>query len=239
VKKLRLRDADLSLQLADKDAYEKDLKRLQLSLLSLQQRYYHDKRRAIILFEGWDAAGKGGAIRRLTEKIDPRGMHVWPIAAPAEEEQGKHYLYRFWTKLPTPGTWAIFDRSWYGRVLVERVEKFASRSEWRRAYREINEFERMLRDDGVPIVKVFMHISKKEQLRRFHEREKNPYKKWKITDEDWKNRGKWKQYEEAIEEMFDRTGTSFAPWILVSGEHKWHARTAACRAVARALEKAL
>src|SRR5438445_6485110 len=195
----RLEDVDLSQKIVDKETYEKALTAVQLRLLRLQQAHYHKKRRAMLVFEGWDAAGKGGAIRRLTEKVDPRGLRVWPIAAPGEDEQARHYLYRFWEKLPEPQTWAVFDRSWYGRVLVERVEKLCKPREWKRAYGEINEFEKMLADDGVAIVKVFMHISKKEQLRRFEERESNPYKRWKITKEDWRNRRKWSQYEEAID----------------------------------------
>jgi polyphosphate kinase 2 (PPK2 family) len=231
----RLSDADLSLSMPDKDTYETELKRLQLDLLRLQQTYWHARKRAVIAFEGWDAAGKGGAIRRLTEKIDPRGVHVWPIGAPTAEEQGRHYLYRFWQRLPDPGTWAIFDRTWYGRVLVERVEGFAKKHAWQRAYREIDEFERMLVDDGVPVVKIFLHISKKEQLKRFRERENDPYKHWKIGPDDWRNRKKWNAYAKAIDEMFERTSTPHAPWTLVAGEHKWWARIAVCRAVVDAL----
>jgi polyphosphate kinase 2 (PPK2 family) len=237
VKKLRLRDIDLSQEMPDKDTYEKELSRLQLRLLRLQQQHYHGKRRAIIVFEGWDASGKGGAIRRLTEKLDPRGLRVWPIGAPRPDEQDRHYLYRFWQKLPEPRTWAIFDRSWYGRVLVERVEKLCKPSEWKRAYDEINEFETMLVDDGAAVVKVFLHISKKEQLRRFEEREKNPYKRWKITKEDWRNRKKWSKYESAIDDMFKETSSHRAPWTPIAGERKWFARTAVCRAVADALEE--
>jgi polyphosphate kinase 2 (PPK2 family) len=237
VKTLRLRDIDLSQEMPDKDTYEKELSRLQLRLLRLQQQHYHGNRRAIIVFEGWDASGKGGAIRRLTEKLDPRGLRVWPIGAPRPDEQGRHYLYRFWQKLPEPQTWAIFDRSWYGRVLVERVEKLCKPSEWKRAYDEINEFETMLVDDGAAVVKVFLHISKKEQLRRFEEREKNPYKRWKITKEDWRNRKKWSKYESAIDDMFKETSSRRAPWIPIAGERKWFARTAVCRAVADALEE--
>jgi len=235
----RLANIDLSLELPDKDAYEEKLDKAQLRLLRLQQRYYQENKRAIIVFEGWDAAGKGGAIRRLTEQIDPRGIHVWPIGPPSAEEQGRHYLYRFWKKLPSAGTWAIFDRSWYGRVLVERVDKLATKGEWKRAYGEIAEFEKMLIDDGVALVKLFLHISKKEQLRRFHERRKNPYKRWKITAEDWRNRRKWSEYEKAIDDMFRETSTRKAPWTPISGERKWYARTAVCRAVADALEKCL
>jgi polyphosphate kinase 2 (PPK2 family) len=235
----RLSKVDLSLELPDNDTYKKALEKGQYRLLDLQQRYYRKKRRTIIVFEGWDAAGKGGAIRRLSEKLDPRGVHVWPIGPPSAEEQGRHYLYRFWKKLPSPGTWAIFDRSWYGRVLVERVEKLCSKPEWTRAYREIVEFEKMLVDDGICLVKLFLHISKKEQLRRFHEREDNPYKRWKISPEDWRNRRKWSQYAEAIDDMFRETNTTNAPWRAIAGERKWYARTAVCRAVADALERRL
>lgn len=235
MKPQRLRDVDLSQTMPDKEAYERALAHAQLRLLRLQQSHYHEKRRAIVVLEGWDAAGKGGAIRRLTEKVDPRGLQVWPIGPPTNEDQARHYLYRFWKKLPPPGTWAIFDRSWYGRVLVERVEKLCSPSEWKRAYVEINEFERMLADDGVVIAKVFLHISKKEQLVRFHEREKNPYKRWKITGDDWRNRKKWSHYEKAIDDMFHETNTRRAPWNLIAGERKWFARVSVCRAVADAL----
>lgn len=231
-----LRDVDLTLELPDKKAYEAALAEVQLRLLRLQQHHYHKRRRAIIVFEGWDAAGKGGAIRRLTEKLDPRGLRVWPIGPPTEDEQAKHYLYRFWAKLPEPATWAVFDRSWYGRVLVERVEQLVHKHDWRRAYGEINEFEKMLTADGVPVVKLFLHISKKEQLRRFHEREDNPYKRWKITEDDWRNRRKWSKYEKAIEAMFEETSTPRAPWHVIAGERKWYARVTACRKVADALE---
>jgi len=233
----RLKDVDLSQKMPDKDAYEKALEKVQIRLLRLQQKHYHKKRRAIIVFEGWDAAGKGGAIRRLSEKLDPRGLRVWPIGPPTSDEQGRHYLYRFWEKVPPPQTWAIFDRSWYGRVLVERVEKLCSPDEWKRAYGEINEFEKMLADDGVAIVKVFLHISKKEQLRRFTEREQNPYKRWKITKDDWRNRRKWPDYERAIDDMFRETSTQHVPWTPVSGERKWYARVAVCRTVAQALKE--
>jgi polyphosphate kinase 2 (PPK2 family) len=238
VKKPRLEDVDLSKEMRDKDAYETALAKVQLRLLRLQQHHYHHERRAVIVFEGWDAAGKGGAIRRLTEKLDPRGFRVWPIGAPTPDEQAKHYLYRFWQKLPEPKTWAIFDRSWYGRVLVERVERFAKREAWERAYEEINEFEKMLVDDGAIVVKIFVHISKKEQLRRFHEREENPYKRWKITDDDWRNRKKWKKYERAIDDMFEHTSTRYAPWSPIAGERKWYARVSVCKTVADALEAA-
>jgi polyphosphate kinase 2 (PPK2 family) len=233
----RLADVDLSRSFADKESYQKALDKVQLRLLRLQTEHFDKKRRAIIVFEGRDAAGKGGAIKRLTEKIDPRGVKVWPIGAPTAEEQERHYLYRFWNKIPARGTWAIFDRSWYGRVLVERVDKFAKKPEWKRAYREINDFERMLSDDGISIVKLFVQISKKEQLVRFEERENNPYKKWKISKDDWHNRKKWAAYDEAIDDMLRETYTRDAPWHVISGERKWHARVEACRIIADALEK--
>jgi polyphosphate kinase 2 (PPK2 family) len=239
MKKPRLADVDLTATFADKDDYEDALKEEQLRLLRLQQKHYTGKHRAVIVFEGWDASGKGGAIRRLTEKVDPRGVRVWAIGAPTEEEQGRHYLYRFWQKLPSPGTWAIFDRSWYGRVLVERVEKLARKPAWKRAYGEINAFEKMLIDDGVALVKLFLHISKKEQLDRFHEREKNPYKRWKIGEEDWRNRRKWSSYVAAADDMFHETSTEEAPWSIISGERKWHARVEVCRTVADCLEEQL
>lgn len=239
MKKPRLADVDLSATIADKQDYEETLAEEQLRLLRLQQKHYQAGQRAIIVFEGWDAAGKGGAIRRLTAKLDPRGFRVWPIGAPTEEEQARHYLYRFWNKLPSPGSWAIFDRSWYGRVLVERVEKLARKQAWKRAYGEINAFEKMLVDDGVGIVKLFLHISKKEQLERFHEREKNPYKRWKIGDEDWRNRRKWSSYVAAADEMFEETSTGDAPWRIISGERKWHARVEVCRTVAESLDDQL
>ncbi len=232
----RLADLDMKAhRYADKGAYQKELEKLQEKILHVQQAYWHGKRRAVIVFEGWDAAGKGGAIRRLTENLDPRGAHVWPIAAPTAAEQGRHYLWRFWQRLPEPGTFAIFDRSWYGRVLVERVEGFAKPNEWRRAYDEINEFERLLADDGVRIIKLFLHLSPEEQLDRFKERLNNPYKRWKLTAEDLRNRDRRPAYEEAIDEMFARTSTDQAPWVAVPADAKWHARVAVLRHVVDAL----
>ena len=169
----------------DKKAYEKELKKLQEKLFELQVRYFLEKRRAVIVFEGWDAAGKGGAIKRLTALMDPRGYKVWPIAAPGEEERAHHYLWRFATRMPPRGTIAIFDRSWYGRVLVERVEGFADEHEWQRAYDEINAFERMHTDDNCTMVKFFLHINQDEQLQRFQDREKDPIKNFKIGEDDW------------------------------------------------------
>lgn len=223
-------------ELKDKDEYEDRLEKYQLRMLRLQQKMHQRGRRAIVAFEGWDAAGKGGTIRRLTEKLDPRGFKVYPIAAPRPDEQARHYLWRFWQKIPVPGELAIFDRTWYGRVLVERIEKYASKDEWRRAYEEINQFEKQLTDDGCPVVKFFLHITKKEQLRRFEEREKNPYKNWKIGPEDWRNRKKWNEYEKAIDDMFERTDTGTAPWIPIAANRKWYARTEVLRRVVDHLE---
>ena len=224
-------------KLADRSEYDERLAKLQKELLHIQQTYWHEKRRAIIVFEGWDAGGKGGCIRRVTEPLDARGFHVWPISAPTAEEQGKHYLYRFWTRLPAPGTLAIFDRSWYGRVLVERVEGFASKEQWRRAYDEIKQFERMLTDDGVRIVKLFLHITPEEQLDRFRERLTNPYKRWKLTEEDLRNRSRWDEYVAAIEDMFDHTSTPNAPWTAVPANAKWYARLHVLETINRTLRE--
>ena len=234
-KTIHLAKLDQHERFSSQAAYEERLKKVQTAMLRVQEAYYHEKRRAIIVFEGWDAAGKGGAIRRLTEKLDPRGAKVWPIAAPKPEEQGKHYLYRFWARLPEPGTIAIFDRSWYGRVLVERVEGFAKKPEWKRAYHEINEFEKMLTDDGVRIVKLFLHITDEEQLKRFVERLRNPYKRWKLGPEDLRNRARRKDYVTAIDEMFEKTSTKHAPWHAIAGNHKWQARVHVIETVVKAL----
>lgn len=223
-RKIHLARLDQRQLFESRDEYEHRLIKAQTSMLRAQEAYYHGKLRAIVVFEGWDAAGKGGAIRRMTEKLDPRGCKVWPIAAPKPEEQGKHYLYRFWERLPEPGTIAVFDRSWYGRVLVERVEGFAKKREWKRAYHEINEFERMLTEDGVRIVKLFLHITREEQLARFVERLRNPFKRWKLSGEDLRNRRRWKDYETAIDDMFAHTSTRHAPWHAIAANHKWRAR---------------
>lgn len=221
----------------DKQSYLKKLKKWQTRMLHVQQAYYHQNKRAIVVFEGWDASGKGGAIRRITEKLDPRGVKVHPIGAPTDYEQSKHYLYRFQSRLPTAGTLAIFDRSWYGRVLVERIEGFATEQAWQRAYQEINEFERLLIDDGVRIIKIFMHISPEEQLKRFEERLNNPVKRWKLTQEDIRNRTKWGEYAAATNQMFARTSTNATPWHIVAGNHKWSARIEVLKTLVSALEK--
>ena len=217
--------------------YKNELKHWQKKLLHVQQAYYHQGQRAIIVFEGWDASGKGGAIRRITEKLDPRGFRVHSFAKPTPEEQGRHYLYRFQTRLPVPGRIAIFDRSYYGRVMVERIEGFTPKPAWERAYQEINEFERLLIDDGVTIIKLFMHISAAEQLERFEERLNNPYKRWKLTEEDIRNRGRRADYINAIEEMFDKTDTKMAPWHVIQAEHKWFARVNVLKTIVEALSE--
>jgi AMP-polyphosphate phosphotransferase len=219
-----LETVDLT-QTLDRESYVRELTRRQIQLRELGNQVYLQKRPVIILFEGWDAAGKGGAIKRVTEKIDPRGYTVYPISAPQGEDKTRHYLYRFWRRLPERGQIAIFDRSWYGRVLVERVEGFAAEKEWRRAFKEINSFERQLRDYGTIVAKFWIHISREEQLRRFEERKQIGYKAWKLTDEDWRNREKWESYEEAVEEMLVKTSTRTAPWSLIEGNDKYFART--------------
>ncbi len=234
-----LAGVDLDRRLEDAESYQRRLRKLQIALLEVEQIYRVEQRRGIIALEGWDAAGKGGAIQRLTEKLDPRWVRVWSIGRPSPEEQGRHYLWRFWQRLPPPGHIAIFDRSWYGRVLVERVEGFARREEWRRAYDEINSFEKMLVDDGVRLVKLFLHISDEEQLRRFHERITTPTKRWKMTAEDIRNRARRRDYLEALDEMFARTATAAAPWHVVAAEYKWFARVAVAKTVVRTLGRGI
>ena len=229
---------DLSLA-TPREEYDKNIKILQAELHQLCYQVYIQKRPVVIVFEGWDASGKGGSIKRLTEKVDPRGYVVWPIAAPAGEDRERHYLYRFWRRLPEQGQIAIFDRSWYGRVLVERVEGYCTEPEWKRAFSEINQFERQLTDFGAIIFKFWMHISNAEQLRRFEERKRINYKSWKITDEDWRNRGKWEDYEEAAEEMLLKTSTSNSPWTLVEANDKYFSRLKVLRTVADKLKHAL
>lgn len=208
----------------DRKEYARQLARRQIQLRELGYQVYLQKRPVVLVFEGWDAAGKGGAIKRITERLDPRGYIVYPISAPQGEDKTRHYLYRFWRRLPERGQIAIFDRSWYGRVLVERVEGFAAEAEWKRAYKEINSFERQLRDFGTIVAKFWIHISREEQFRRFEERKTTGYKSWKLTEEDWRNREKWGAYEEAVEEMLLKTSTRTAPWTLVEGNDKYHAR---------------
>lgn len=192
-----------------------------------------------IVFEGWDASGKGGAIKRVIEPLDPRHVRVVSIAAPSADEKRHHYLTRFWPQLPGWGGMAVLDRSWYGRVLVERVEGFATEDQWRRAYDEIKCFERMITDEGMVLIKFWMHISHDEQLRRFSARQAEPVKRWKITEEDWRNREKRPEYELAVTEMLERTDTSFAPWTVVEANDKRHARVKVVETVVESLELGL
>jgi AMP-polyphosphate phosphotransferase len=214
-------DMDRSLPGAE---YNERIQPLQFKLRATELAYRRFGHRALIVLEGWDAGGKGGLIRRLSAEMDPRAVKVWPIAAPTPEEQARHYLYRFWIRVPEPGTIAVFDRSWYGRVLVERVEKLARKSEWKRAYDEINGFEAMLIDSGARVVKLFLHITPEEQRQRFLERLRNPYKNWKLTPEDLRNRVRWDDYEEAVEDMIERTSTKEAPWHVIPANDKKYAR---------------
>lgn len=207
-----------------KEVFLKELRKYQLGLLNLQLRLKESKRSVVVVMEGPDAAGKGGAIKRLVECLDPRLVRVYSIVKPTQEEYRHHYMWRFWNKIPAKGELVIFDRSWYGRVLVERVESFATEREWKRAYREINEFERTLIDNGSILVKTFMMITKQEQLKRFKAREAEPLKHWKINEEDWRNRRKWKQHNEAAKVMFHETSTKLAPWTIIAANYKWYAR---------------
>jgi len=229
---------DLTLKLA-KEEYDQQLDVLQADLHHLAFQVYQKKLTVIIVFEGMDAAGKGGAIKRLTVNMDPRGYVVWPISAPQGDDMEKHYLYRFWRRLPEQGQIAIFDRSWYGRVLVERLEGFCAEADWKRAYNEINQFERQLSDSGAVIIKFWLEINKEEQLLRFKEREQTDYKSWKITDEDWRNRAKWEDYQQAATEMIFRTSTPLAPWTLIEANDKYFARIKVLKTVAGNLKKAL
>jgi polyphosphate:AMP phosphotransferase len=221
------------------DDYERRLLEAQSRLNELVWRAHEERRSAVTLFEGWDAAGKGGAIRRVTAALDARLFRVIPVAAPTDEERAQHYLWRFWRHLPRAGYVTIYDRSWYGRVLVERVEGFAGADEWGRAYQEINGFERQLTDHGIVLAKFWLHISAEEQLRRFKEREVVAHKMHKITEEDWRNRERWESYEEAVDEMVARCSTAFAPWTLVPANDKRVARVTIVETLARRIEAAL
>ena len=231
-----LAKVDLSL-CCDRKTYRKKLKEYQKKIEKLHGELYQKRIPVVIGFEGWDAAGKGGAIKRLTEKMDARGYVVNPTAAPNDLEKAHHYLWRFWKNMPKDGHIAIFDRTWYGRVMVERIEGFCTQEEWKRAYKEINDMEKDLADAGAVVLKFWMQIDKKEQEKRFRQRQENPEKQWKITEEDWRNREKWEQYEEAVNEMLIRTSTEYAPWIVVEGNDKYYARLKVLETVIDALEK--
>ena len=220
-----------------KTTYRARLPELQGRLNQLQRRARSEGVSTVLVFEGWDAGGKGGAIRRMIGALHARNYQVISIAAPTDEEAAHHYLWRFWRHLPRAGRVTIFDRSWYGRVLVERVEAFATEEEWRRAYSEINDFEQQLVDHGEVVLKFWMHITKDEQKSRFKERKRTPHKRWKLTDEDWRNRAKWDEYEAAVGEMVERTSTQTAPWVLVEGNDKRYARLRVLEAVCEALER--
>ena len=233
-----LESLDLTKTLTEEE-YERRLQPLQLELV-LQQRQLAERGiPVVIVFEGMDAAGKGGAIRRLTTKWDPRGYSVYPIGPPDAHELSYHYLRRFWDRLPSYGRIVIFDRSWYGRVLVERVEELTPEARWREGFEEICEFERMLVNDGTILLKFWLHISQNEQLKRFKAREDDPYKRWKITKEDWRNREKWGPYVAAAEEMIARTSPGYSPWIVVPAEDKRFARILVLESVRDALAVAL
>ena len=223
----------------DEEDYRKALKRCRKKLADLHNELYRKQVPVVIAYEGWDAAGKGGNIKRLSSALDPRGCEVLPIASPTPDELHRQYLWRFWTHLPKTGHIAIFDRSWYGRVMVERLEGFCTEDDWKRAYDEINEFERELTDAGTVVLEFWVQIDKDTQLQRFQDRENTPEKRWKITDEDWRNREKWDAYEVAINEMLQKTNTRNAPWIILESVDKRYARIKAMEAVIHALEKAL
>jgi len=222
-----------------KGEYKKSLPELQGRLRDLLFECYGARLPVVIAYEGWDAAGKGGNIKRVTEMLDPRGYYVVPISAPKGDDATHHYLWRFWRNLPKAGHMAIFDRTWYGRVLVERVECFTPRDEWRRAYQEIAEFEQMLVNFGTVVVKFWLHISQEEQLNRFESRQADPAKQYKITEEDWRNRAKWPLYEDAVVEMVERTSTSYAPWTILPGQDKNVARIMGLETIVKAIEKGL
>lgn len=233
-----LANADLSLSYT-REEYKEKLKALQKRMEILHGELYRRRIPVVLGFEGWDAGGKGGAIKRLTEKMDSRGYVVNPTASPNDIEKAHHYLWRFWRAMPKDGHIAIFDRTWYGRVMVERIEGFCTKQEWQRAYKEINDMEKDLADAGAIVMKFWMQIDKDEQERRFKARQENPQKQWKITDEDWRNREKWDQYEDAVNEMLLRTSTEYAPWIVVEGNCKYYARVKVLETVVEAVEKRL
>ena len=233
----KLKDVDLSPALTDEE-YKDLLKKLQAKLSSLHNVIYRKKIPVILCYEGWDAAGKGGNIRRVAYPLDPRGFDVHPIASPEPHELNRQFLWRFWTRLPRTGHICIFDRTWYGRVMVERLEGFCSEKDWKRAYNEINEFERQLTDWGAVLLKFWIHIDQDTQLARFTDRQNTPEKQWKITDEDWRNREKWPQYEVAVDEMLQKTSTKNAPWFIIESNDKKYARIRTLKIIIRELEKA-
>ncbi|RIW38410.1 UDP-galactose-lipid carrier transferase [Bacillus salacetis] len=233
-----LDSVDLTKKIDNKE-YKQRLKKMQLQLLGLQRALLDEKIGCILVFEGWDAAGKGGAIKRTTQNMDPRGYEVHATAAPTIEQKQYHYLQRFWNRMPKYGKIGIFDRSWYGRVLVERVEGFTEESAWRRAYGEINHFEEILSNEDYIVLKFWFHISKEEQLERFRDRQNDPMKSWKLTEEDWRNREKWDQYKEAVEDMIFNTSKENAPWHIIEGEDKKFARVKTMEIIIQTLTRKL
>ena len=236
--RLRLDEVDHSLAL-DEQTYRKRLKRLQKRLNALENEMYQKRVPLMVMYEGWDAAGKGGNIKRVAQALDARAYTIFPSPAPTRPELLHPHLWRYWTRLPKAGHVGIYDRSWYGRVLVERVEGFATPEQWARAYDEINEFERDLVEWGAILLKFWVDVSSEEQLRRFQERQNDPAKQWKITEEDWRNRDKYSQYKEAVEDMFRLTSTTFAPWTVLESDDKRHARVKALEIIVEALEARL
>ena len=234
----KLSDVDLSVTISEEE-YKKKLKKLQSRLEVLHNTIYQLKIPVVLCYEGWDAAGKGGNIRRIAAPLDPRGFTVQPIASPLPPELNRQYLWRFWTRLPRTGHITIFDRTWYGRVMVERIEGFCSEKDWQRAYNEINEFERQLTDWGAVVIKFWIHIDQETQLARFTDRQNTPEKQWKITEEDWRNREKWPQYETAVNEMLQKTSTENAPWYIIESDDKLYARIKTMEIVVHTLEKAI
>lgn len=229
---------DMTKKLSPKQ-YDTEIGAAQVRLRELELEIFKEQLPVLCVFEGWDAAGKGGAIKRLTEILDPRGFTVSSFSAPRGDERTHHYLWRFWRNLPRAGHLVIFDRSYYGRVLVERVEGFCSEDEWRRAYREINELESHQVSSGTAICKFWLHITRDEQLRRFKHRELDPYRSYKLTEEDWRNRAKWDAYLEATEDMLRHTSTPYAPWTVVEAQNKQYARVKVLKGVIEAIERRL
>jgi polyphosphate kinase 2 (PPK2 family) len=238
IKMPKLADIDLSVRF-DEDLYREELKKQQKILEKLHNKCYIKRKPVIICYEGWDAGGKGGNIKRVASALDPRGYEVVPVSAPDKAEISRHYLWRFWNKINKEGHITIFDRTWYGRVMVERIENFTPEERWSQAYQEINEFEKQLSDWGAVIIKFWIHIDKDEQLARFTLRQNTPEKQWKITDEDWRNREKWDLYEIAVNEMLEKTSTVYAPWTVIEGNDKKYARIKALKTINNTIEKAL
>jgi len=234
-----LKDISLEGKELTDEEYREKLKKLQKELKSLHNKLYQKKIPLIIAYEGWDAAGKGGNIKRIASALDPRGYEVFPIASPTKEEKNRHFLWRFYNRLPKTGHVAIYDRTWYGRVMVERLEGFCTENDWQRAFNEINEFEKDLTEWGAIVIKFWVQIDKDVQLDRFTLRQNTPEKQWKITDEDWRNREKWDQYEGAIDEMIAKTSTVFAPWHVVESNDKKYARIKALEIVIEEIKKRL